>query len=635
MLGMGDYCMNTRKHPQACSVLTLHFRPRVREAGSRMTEPLSSDPAAGAPRDFAEAGSAGYRRPPTEWGAGAGALPVDIPQVLGWMRDAWEHSPAAITVTFGSRHLLIYQNEASRALFGRRRTGVPIAEAFPDGDQNRVVELDVALAERRVLVRDRRRAGVRDPQGRELHVRYVIVPYGPDGAPPLGLTVLTVDLTGEVRAELASNRAVLLARLTERMIAAQDPGSALQALTDVLVPELADMAAVYVLPDQGRALPGVPSGPEALSVSPVLRALGPPPAVSTRRATPSRWSELFQAGRPLLLPFDEDTREEVAPDPAVRSWLVAAGARNLAVVPLAVAGRVIGAVLLVAAGERTPYAESILAFLTDVAARAGVAVGQVRQHRLQAEVSRRLQHGLLPAAPPPVPGLYVAARYVAGAEDVAVGGDWWDVAVLGDHQVAIGVGDVAGRGVDAAMMMGHARAAMRTAGLAGLSPGRVLELLDRQLADLIGSAGRGLGERPGGGPQFATALHAVIDLATGLVRLAGAGHPPPLIQGPGCRARPVPVIPGPPLGLGLGGYQECTIRLPEGGALLMFTDGLVEDRTRDLDLGLAELGAQLNTFADPDVEASLDKILAAMGATSSQLRIAADDVAAVLVRRRV
>ncbi|HET9654414.1 MAG TPA: GAF domain-containing protein, partial [Kineosporiaceae bacterium] len=412
----------------------------------------------------------------------------DFPAALGPFRAAWDTSPASIIALSGPRHLLVYQNAASLALFGARPLGVPVEQAFCGVLPGTLGELDGVFATGEPVRGDRVRAGIRDLGGGEVNLRYSIAPYGPPGVPPDGVVVTGVDLSGEARAEVASHWARLLVRLTERINAAADPASALRALTEVLVPELADVAAVYVLPDDGESGTGGPRAepvaPETVAVAAGLARLGPPPTPSVVREHPSRWDELFASGIPVLVPFETEVQGELAADPAARAWLAAAGARNLAVVPLTVAGRLIGALLLVSAGDRRPFTEAIVPFLTDVAARAGSAVVQVRQNRLQAEVSQQLQQALLPAAPPRIPGLRVAARYVAGAPEVDVGGDWWDVVRVDERHVSIGVGDVSGRGVEAAIVMGQARAAMRTAGLAGLGPAQVLGLLDRQVRDL-------------------------------------------------------------------------------------------------------------------------------------------------------
>jgi serine phosphatase RsbU (regulator of sigma subunit) len=296
------------------------------------------------------------------------------------------------------------------------------------------------------------------------------------------------------------------------------------------------------------------------------------------------------------------------------------------VVPLALAGRLIGELLLIATGDRQPYSPRILPFLADLGARAGIAIAQVRQHRMQVQVSQQLQRALLPIAPPPLPGLQVAARYLAGAENLEVGGDWWDVVRLGDARVAVAVGDVSGKGVDAATVMGHARVAARAAAIAGLSPAQVLALVDHELADLLDSSGdRGLT-----GPQFATCVLAVMDLVTGRTVIANAGHLPILLHHPDTGCRFVRTPPGLPLGLDLDGYTETTIEVPPRTSLMVFTDGLVEDRTQDLDEGLGLLAQRLNVHVHEDVDTCLDKVIASLGLGGTH---SSDDVAVVLIRR--
>jgi hypothetical protein len=525
---------------------------------------------------------------------------ADLERLLGWSRLAWETSPASVGVTWGPRHLLVFQNEESRRLFGARPMGVPMTEAFPAASSMAIEELDATLAAGQPLVRERRQVGIRDFDGRDVFMRYVVAPYGPAGAQPLGLVISAIDLTGEARAELIGNRSRVLAEASQAMNTAADAHAALQALTDTLVPQLADLAAVYVLPDVQSAQDLAHRGraPQTMSVAPWLARLGPPPAWTQPRREPAAWHQVLVAGRPVLIPFEDVDPAEVATDPVAREWMVAAGTRNLAAVPLSAAGSLVGVLLLVAAGDRQPYGELILPFLTDLAARAGVAIAQVRQHRVQAQVAQQLQQALLPDAPAPVPGLQIAARYVAGAEDVDVGGDWWDVAPLDDHRMAISVGDACGRGIDAAVLMGQARAAVRTAGLAGLSPSQVLDLADRHVtAYLDGGAGR-----PATGSQFVTALHAVLDLTAGRLCVANAGHLPLLVHRPEAGCTTVTVPPGAPLGLGAGGYTQVSIDVPPGTSVLLFTDGLVEDRSRDLDTGLASLAEHLQAHAHEEAD---------------------------------
>jgi hypothetical protein len=129
--------------------------------------------------------------------------------------------------------------------------------------------------------------------------------------------------------------------------------------------------------------------------------------------------------------------------------------------------------------------------------------------------------------------------------------------------------------------MGQARTAARTASLAGLSPAQILHLVDHLIDEAVtatvSTAAADAGRRSHGGPQFATALHAVLDLHTGRARFANSGRLPVLLHCPDSATRTITIPPGPPLGLGQGAYPEALIDLPHGASLLLFTDGLVED----------------------------------------------------------
>ncbi|HEY6798420.1 MAG TPA: GAF domain-containing SpoIIE family protein phosphatase [Kineosporiaceae bacterium] len=548
-----------------------------------------------------------------------------LADTFGWLAAAWEYLPAVVGVTVGPQHLVVYQNAASRGLFGPCPPGLPILEAFPGTASASLADLDHAFTTGSPVMRDRHRLGVHNGCGDELYMRTVVVPYGPPGDPPTGLVVLGVDLTGEALAELASHRAELLGRVTAEVNAAADAAAAVQALTDTLVPELADVAAVFVLPDvrEARALT-LTGPPQSISIAASLATLGPFPWSTQPRDRTDELTQSFVAGTPVIFPDNDVELTAMVQDDATRAWLSAARARNTAAIPLTSAGTLIGALLLIACGDRQPYTEKILPLLTDIAARAGVAVGHIRQRHRQAELSHRLQQALLPAAPPPVPGLRIAARYLAGVDDVEVGGDWWDVVRLAGGRLGVGVGDVEGRGIDAAVVMGQIRSAMRTGTLAGLPPGQVLHLLDRQVTDLVAAEA---------GPQFATALHAVVHVTTGRMVISNAGHLPPLLRRPDGVCLPVPLPAGTPLGVGADEFPERVVELPVGGHLLMFTDGLVEDRARSLDDGLATLAAHLSDHASDDVDASLDKILAAQGAVGPLGLGASDDIAAVLIHR--
>jgi len=197
-----------------------------------------------------------------------------------------------------------------------------------------------------------------------------------------------------------------------------------------------------------------------------------------------------------------------------------------------------------------------------------------RLYQSQRSVSERLQQSLLPEDLPTSPDFELAVRYLPGTAGIEVGGDWYDVVELGANHVFFTIGDVAGRGLDAAILMGSLRNAITAYAKDGDAPEEVLAKVGR-LVD-VASDGR-----------FATVLCGLLDTSTGRVRLANAGHLPPIwIEGRTCKV--VETALGPPVGLA-SGYASVDLRLSPGSTLLAFTDGLVERRGEPLSKGIDRL----------------------------------------------
>jgi len=402
-----------------------------------------------------------------------------LPELLGAAGRAWDTSPAMITVTWGVDHVLAYQNATCARVLGAREIGLPLDVAFAELGQGSLSALDRVLQTGEVLEMRHREVRILNVHGEALILHYVVAPLG-SGPPHAGVVMTAVDVTSESRAEQSAVRATLVTEITERMNASVDPDAALQALTDRLVPAVADLAGVYVI---SAAPPGGGPPPPARAAAftigaDLLAAAGPPPPPSPREG-PSPWDAALAAGRTVLI--DVATLPQQRTEPATAAWIEAAAAHSVAVVPLVIAGELAGALLLLAVGPRPSYAQSDVAFLEDVTARAGAAVAHLRSYQQQHQIALNLQRALLPSTPPALPGFDVAARYVAGSSDVEVGGDWWDVHHLGDGRIGIGVGDVSGRGVAAAVLMGQARSGMRAAAHANLGPGQILTVLDAQV----------------------------------------------------------------------------------------------------------------------------------------------------------
>jgi serine/threonine-protein kinase RsbW len=236
---------------------------------------------------------------------------------------------------------------------------------------------------------------------------------------------------------------------------------------------------------------------------------------------------------------------------------------------------------------------------------------------LESRTSHTLQASLLPPVPPHVPGLAVAVRYLPGSSGADVGGDFHDVVALPEGDVALAVGDVVGHDVTAAATMGQLRSVHRALLAERPGPARLVERLHDSWPLL-------------GLPRMATALFARLDPATGALRIASAGHLPPLLVAGG-RAELLDVVPGRLLGAPPGPAPEWSGELPPGATLVLYTDGLVESRTADLDVGLARLrtvaaGATDDGPADPDE--LCDRLLAALTGPRR-----ADDVALLVLTR--
>jgi len=233
----------------------------------------------------------------------------------------------------------------------------------------------------------------------------------------------------------------------------------------------------------------------------------------------------------------------------------------------------------------------------------------------QRSVAQTLQHSLLAEAFPEIGGLEFGARYVAGVEGIDVGGDWYDVVRLDHGNILMVVGDVSGRGLEAATMMAALRYAARAYGAEGHSPATILTKLS-----MLASVARD--------GHFATVLCATLDVASGRVRVANAGHPVPLLIGPG-GAELVQTNIGVPVGLGgEPTYSEVTFMFPRGSTLLLYTDGAIERRREPLDAGVQRL-MDVSSRAQGSLDEVLDAIVSGVLADGAE-----DDTALLGVRWR-
>ena len=323
-------------------------------------------------------------------------------------------------------------------------------------------------------------------------------------------------------------------------------------------------------------------------------------------------SDAVRLGRPVWL---ESAAAVAVAYPAV------AGGRTvdegaICAVPLLSAGRPVGAIALRFAGEHAFDPED-RALAVTLAEQCAQALERARLHAWERGVARTLQHSMLPAALPEIASADLAARYRPAEESLEVGGDWYDVVALPGGQVALAVGDVVGRGLGAATAMGQLRSALSALAGALHGPAQALDALERFAEHVEGA-------------RCATVTYAVLDLVSGRLRYACAGHPPPLMLRPDGTAEFLEAGRSPMLCVGAGprAGREAEVVLPAGTTLLFYTDGLVERRGESLDDGLARLVKRASDRWTGSAEALCAGLLDAMLADTS----AADDVAMLCLR---
>ncbi|WP_422774360.1 SpoIIE family protein phosphatase [Plantactinospora sp. WMMC1484] len=239
-----------------------------------------------------------------------------------------------------------------------------------------------------------------------------------------------------------------------------------------------------------------------------------------------------------------------------------------------------------------PAERALLAASAELVAQ---AAERARRFETQHGTAQLLQRSMLPEHLPDLPLLRIAARYDAGVDGNAAGGDFYDAFALPDGRLAVVLGDVAGHDVQAAALMGQVRAALRALALSDPDPVPVLAGLDRLVASLSAEARSE--------ELFVTVVYGLIEPEAERLTLASAGHPPPLIRrgspGQPGTARYVDVPPGVPLGLS-GRRSAVSVELPPGDTLLLFSDGVVERRQRSLTDGFAALAGAVAGSATGD-----------------------------------
>ena len=517
---------------------------------------------------------------------------------------------------------------------------VPAAAVREDGSPLPPDEWPVSVALRTGRVVTDAVVGIRhkDP-GDTRWVRVTAVPdaRGADGRPSRAYAVVT-DLSEQRRMEAARARAerergALLARARviraeaessrERLAflmragalvaATRDRGELLDQVTRLVVPSLADYCAVY-LPAAGGMLCASAIHHRSRARTEQLGALRDLP-VST--AGPLLLQRAFSSGSTQLSrDVIADMRSWTNPEPNVTTIVKLMRPGSRIATPLLGPHGPVGALVLGRGTRRARFTEADVQVVEELGRRLAAGLANTDAFAREHAIAETLQRSLLPAGLPRIPGLDLAVRYLPATEGADVGGDWYDAFPVPGGLIGLVTGDVAGHSIASASVMGQVRNLLRGYATDDPEPVRVLERTNHALTMLLPDV-------------IASVVYAVLDPASGELRYANAGHPPPLVAERSGRTEYLDDTAGTMLGACADRGVTAGHRiLPPGARLVLYTDGLIEDRRRDITDGLAILAETLGRAGPGSAEQTCAAVQAALLGTAQR----ADDVCLLTAR---
>ncbi|MCP3754702.1 SpoIIE family protein phosphatase [Streptomyces sp. TBY4] len=539
-------------------------------------------------------------------------------------------SPVGIAI-LDSQLRFLQVNAALEAMNGlpeSAHVGRSLAEILPEVNAREMEEAMLQVLETGRPVLDRRRVG-RTPaepdHDRVWSCSYVRV-EDPAGM-SIGVIASLVDITEQqrdhVEAEAGRSRLALLSEASIRVGSSLDLERTAQELADLAVPRLADAVTVDVLDAMAHGdEPGM-----GLIGGVALRRLGKAPLSGSRVTdilAPLGRTLLFPVAAPytqalaarqpyLIARLDEQAVAPAARHTSKPAQLLAVGVHSLVMAPLVARETVIGVATFYRTRPVGSFGSEDVTLAGELAARAALSIDNALLYHREHDTAVLLQRSMLPQHITPPPGIEVSHRYLPASDVNEIGGDWYDVLPLAGGKAALLIGDVMGHGIAAAAVMGRLSASVRALARLDLSPVRLLHQLEAVLGDLAE-------------PMLATFLYVVCDPATGHCTVTRAGHPPPALVLPDGTVRLLDTPPGVPLGVGGIAFTPTEITAPPGSLLVLYTDGLIEARGRDLDERLAEMTRLL---ADP--QRQLDHLCDSL--ITHLVPAAADDDVALLIAR--
>ncbi|MEA2383322.1 MAG: hypothetical protein QOH72_3293 [Solirubrobacteraceae bacterium] len=497
--------------------------------------------------------------------------------------------------------------------------GRPAAEMIPDGNPELMELLRRVLDSGEAV--EAEVSGYSRAAPAERHHWIVAIHPVSDGADaPVGLGVTVTDITERVA---AAQRAEFLARAGEVLGRSLDFETTLRDVAAIAVPGLADWCIIDLVENGGaaRRVAVAHEDPARTRRAWELSERYPPDLDA-----PGGLQTVLRTREPnLVLDIDDEMLRALARDDehlkALREMDFAAALSA----PLVVRGRVIGVLTLMYASARRRPGEAELDLAAQVAARAATAIDNARLHRDRSHIARTLQRSLLPPRLPRIDGFQIAARYRAAGEGNEVGGDFYDVFQRTDSSWIVALGDVCGKGAEAAALTALARYTLRAAAISDGAPLALMTSLNEAI--------RRDRRDEGAGDRFMTAVTGCLDLDPEhpVLTIGSAGHPPPVLVRADGTGEPLPIS-GRALGL-LPGVEvgSCKVALEPGDAIVLYTDGVLDAGAPQRPLAMEQLvaaacsagGGPAAAMAQAVERAALER---AVGAPR-------DDIAIVVLRR--
>ena len=409
-----------------------------------------------------------------------------------------------------------------------------------------------------------------------------------------------------------ADRAAFLLDAARLLAGAADVTDTVERLAELAVQRLATVCAIDLASEVGLTRAAVRHrDPTRAHLADELRRRLPPsgaphPALQALSQSRTQW----------IRSVDDELLTRITADEPHLEVARALELTSIVSVPLIADGRSLGALTIGADPQRGPFTAADVEVAEQLGLQLSLVVAKALRYELDVRTSHTLQANLLPPQPPELPGLSTAVRYLAATYGVEVGGDFYDVVQLPGDLVALAVGDVVGHDITAAATMGQLNSVYRALLVDRPAPSAMIDRLQASWSLL-------------GLQRMATALFATLDPATGQLRIASAGHLPPLLITAG-HAEFLPVTPSRMLGAppAPAPAREWAGVLPAGATMVLFTDGLVESRSADIDEGLAHLLAAAAGAGTSDPDELCDRLL---GELTGAHR--ADDIALLALTR--